>query len=127
MQPSSQRLRSRRALAASLLLQPSLPSCVPLASWQSPSPPRTALFPLQERPAVPAGVRCAALNRESSGLGEAGDRADRQGEIEDPPAGQRTPGPASYSWRPWGRQDCSVRVLRVIGKWARTGLLLALG
>lgn len=85
MQSSGQRLRSRRALAASLLLQPGgLAQLCSISLLAGPQPLGTALFPLQERPAVPAGVHCGtALSLENSGRGKAGDTADWQGEIED--------------------------------------------
>lgn len=89
MQPSGQRPGCSRALAASLLLQPGGPTQLcSISLLAGPQSLGTALFPLQERPAVPAGVRCAALSLENSGHREAGDSADWQGEIEDPPVGR---------------------------------------
>lgn len=88
MQLSGQRSGSSRAFAASLLLQPGGPTQLcSISLLAGPQSLGTALFPLQELPAVPACVRCAELSLENSGRGEAGDSADWQGEIEDPPVG----------------------------------------
>lgn len=95
VQANGQCLRSRRTLAVSLLLQPGGPAQLcSISLLAGPQPPGTALFPLQERPAVPASrrvsvrARCAALSLENSGRGKAGVSADWQGEIEDPPVGR---------------------------------------
>lgn len=84
------------------------PSCVPLASWQAPSPPEPPSSPSSSgRQSRQACAAPHSAERTQDGE-KPGDSVHRQEHIEDLPAALWTLGPASQSWRPWGRQDCSV-------------------